>query len=100
MTDLLFIGPPAAYETLAPAAEAAGVRLFPAQLDDAERVLSVYGGILDGAVVCGGSAGALGRLVTVAPRLPVAVIDLSTGATSETLADVIRPEAVLRRALR
>ena len=42
---------------------------------------------------------ALGRLGTVAPRLPVAVLDLSTGASPETLGDAIQPEAVLRRAL-
>ena len=99
MPDLLFLGPPAAYETLAPAAEAAGVHLFPAHLSDAEQVLSVYGGILDGAVLCGGSAEAINRLGAIAPRLPVAVLDFSAGSSPEALCGAVQAEVVLQRVL-
>lgn len=97
--DLLFLGPPSAYETLAPAAEAVGVRLYPAHPSGAEPLLSVYGGVLDGAVVCGGSAETLGRLGTIAPRLPVAVVDLSVGSSPEALSGAVQAEAVLQRVL-
>ena len=102
MGDLLYVGPEAGFEALSPAAEALGVRLYPATPQTAPGVLARYGGVLDGALVSGGTAGALVALDRVAPGLPVALLDASARAgTSEAPGEAAPewPETVLRQAL-
>ncbi|MBU1802617.1 MAG: hypothetical protein KKA97_10360, partial [Actinobacteria bacterium] len=102
MRDLLYVGAESGFEAVRSAAETLGVRLYPATAQTAPVVLARYGGVLNGAIVSGGTAESLVALDRVAPGLPVVLLDASVRApTPESPGDAPSDwaEAALRQAL-